>query len=159
MPFQIVCIRGEAVPSQVDIDETIELGRDPNCDVRLIDSDCSRFHARVSPNGSGVTLEDRKSSNGTFIGADRVTTQHLQDGDIFRCGAVAFAVVDLAAAGTRTNVVSDAGVALQVTRSQPAVPWKAGDDPTLLAEVHRLCATLARTEEIRQRAALISKKT
>lgn len=47
--------------------ETV-FGRDPDCDVVLDDDRVSRRHAIVSPSGSGWSVRDAGSKNGTLVG-------------------------------------------------------------------------------------------
>jgi hypothetical protein len=48
------------------------LGRAPDCDV-VIDDDCvSSHHARLGVGADGVWLQDLESTNGTFVGGDRL---------------------------------------------------------------------------------------
>jgi DNA-binding winged helix-turn-helix (wHTH) protein len=67
------------------------IGRDPQCAVWLNDSSVSRRHARIRITGVAgrVILEDLDSTNGTFIGGDRVETPTpLTDGNRLRAGSV-----------------------------------------------------------------------
>ena len=48
---------------------TVTLGRSPDVDVRLDDPSVSRLHARLRVSGSGVSIEDLGSANGTRVGS------------------------------------------------------------------------------------------
>jgi two-component system cell cycle response regulator len=77
--------------------ETI-LGRDFDAQVRIEDASISRSHARIvrQPNGEYL-LEDLDSTNGTFIGADRVVRRELISGDRIQLGpllTLRFAITD-----------------------------------------------------------------
>jgi DNA-binding winged helix-turn-helix (wHTH) protein len=64
------------------------VGRDPDAEVRLDASTVSRRHARLVVTSDGAVLEDFGSKNGTYRGADRVTTPiQLADGDEIRIGS------------------------------------------------------------------------
>ena len=66
------------------------VGRAGECGVRLSDSSVSRFHARLErlPNGE-LTVEDLGSSNGTFLGDERLVGPHpLRTGAHLRFGSV-----------------------------------------------------------------------
>jgi hypothetical protein len=64
------------------------VGRDPDVEVRLDASTVSRRHARLLVTIAGAALEDSGSKNGTFRGADRVTSAvQLADGDEIRIGS------------------------------------------------------------------------
>lgn len=70
----------------------LEIGRDASCDLSLPDVDSvSRHHALLRHHGRTVTLEDRQSTNGTWL-RDRRLDQpvELNSGDRFQVGAVHF---------------------------------------------------------------------
>lgn len=67
------------------------IGRDPRCSVWLDHSGVSRRHARIQVQGDTdtVLLDDLESTNGTFIGRQRIVAQTpLGDGDIIEVGSV-----------------------------------------------------------------------
>jgi hypothetical protein len=61
------------------------LGRDDSADIILDDPGISRRHSelRVTTDGPHfvTTIRDLGSTNGTFVNGERVTSEHLQDGD------------------------------------------------------------------------------
>jgi DNA-binding winged helix-turn-helix (wHTH) protein len=66
------------------------IGRDPRCEVWIDARGVSRRHARVVVRSGGATLEDLASTNGTFVGQDKVAgIRQLQDGDVISVGAEA----------------------------------------------------------------------
>lgn len=68
------------------------IGRDPHCSVWLDHAGVSRRHARIliASGSGGAVLDDLESTNGTFVGRQRVQSQTpLDDGDIIRVGSVA----------------------------------------------------------------------
>ncbi|MCC6624783.1 MAG: FHA domain-containing protein [Deltaproteobacteria bacterium] len=69
------------------------VGRGKDCTVTIIDPSVSRIHAKLSVERSGaLTLEDLKSSNGTFVNDERVEVTTLQHDDVVRFGNVEFHV-------------------------------------------------------------------
>lgn len=71
----------------------VTIGRDPNCDLSILDEAVSAHHARVSYHHSQWWLEDLVSTNGTFIGGARVSVPTvLISGDEFKCGNTHFTV-------------------------------------------------------------------
>gem|GEM_PF-130662 len=67
------------------------IGRHPSNVLRIDEDSISRFHARISRDEQGFTVEDLDSRNGTFVGGHRVKQQRLKDGDGVTFGAqVAF---------------------------------------------------------------------
>lgn len=74
----------------LDSDKPVEItiGRREGCDVCLnYDSQVSREHAILSYDGDHFWLEDTGSTNGTFIGEERITGRvEIQPGALFRVG-------------------------------------------------------------------------
>lgn len=64
-------LRGTTLPLS---SSAILIGRSPSCTLVLDDDYSSSRHARIFPSGDQWILEDLGSTNGTFIGAQRVTT-------------------------------------------------------------------------------------
>jgi pSer/pThr/pTyr-binding forkhead associated (FHA) protein len=54
---------------------TYVVGRAPESDLALTDSDCSREHVHVVLRGGAVLLRDRAAKNGTFVGELRVADE------------------------------------------------------------------------------------
>ena len=73
---------------QIEKGETV-LGRDPECDFMLNDSDVSRQHARVRIDDRGIWLADLDSTNGTKVNGVALHPQkdhRLKLGQIFAVG-------------------------------------------------------------------------
>ncbi len=63
------------------------IGRAPTCQIVLKDDRCSRNHVEVFFSGGQWVLRDLDSRNGTMIGSQRITGDHLlHAGDIIRIG-------------------------------------------------------------------------
>jgi DNA-binding winged helix-turn-helix (wHTH) protein len=63
------------------------IGRHPHASVLIDSSSVSRTHATIRVSGSVATLEDRSSTNGTFLRGSRVSLpQPLADLDVIRFG-------------------------------------------------------------------------
>lgn len=64
------------------IERPLVVGRDPECDIVIMDRQISRFHARFTPMETGILLEDLGSKNGTFHNGKQVEEPViLFDGD------------------------------------------------------------------------------
>ena len=65
------------------------VGRGTDASVWIDASGVSRHHARIIVRRGEATLEDLESKNGTYVGAERVTSERpLTDGDQIRLGSV-----------------------------------------------------------------------
>jgi FHA domain len=70
-----------------DLSEGAVLGRGDGVDIKLEDSFASTSHARLSPQGDVVVLEDLGSTNGTYLNGEPLRgPQPLHVGDRIRIG-------------------------------------------------------------------------
>ena len=67
--------------------KAVVIGRLPECDVVLADSNVSRRHAEVQRRGDGVFVTDLGSTNGTRSTASLVREQLLSSGDEISVGS------------------------------------------------------------------------
>ncbi|MCA9050915.1 MAG: FHA domain-containing protein [Planctomycetaceae bacterium] len=67
------------------------VGRSPGqCDVVIADIRISRVHCLVSPERSGVFIEDVSSTNGTWVSGQRIQRVRLADRVLVHLGPIAF---------------------------------------------------------------------
>lgn len=59
----------------------VTLGRLSECTVTFDDTNVSREHAEIRPDGDGFVLTDLGSTNGTAVNDERVTQRRLENGD------------------------------------------------------------------------------
>lgn len=65
----------------------IMIGRDPNCDLAMLDEAMSAHHARLTYHHGQWWLEDLNSTNGTFLNREKLTIPAVViPGDTFKCG-------------------------------------------------------------------------
>lgn len=65
------------------LQESLLLGREPDCDIMIADRQVSRHHARLTIDANGIVLKDLNSKNGTrHNGQPVVDSVFLQDGDV-----------------------------------------------------------------------------
>jgi len=80
--------------------QQIEFGRDESCDVSLDDELVSKHHAvlevMLSPDGSQIDyiLQDKSSTNHTYVNDERIDLRRLKDGDVIRIGINSFRFED-----------------------------------------------------------------
>jgi pSer/pThr/pTyr-binding forkhead associated (FHA) protein len=67
-------------------DGVISIGRMPDNALHIEDPAVSGYHARVRSHNGQYVLEDKNSTNGTWINGERVTRAVLRDGDRIRIG-------------------------------------------------------------------------
>ena len=85
--MKLIFISGPAGGSRYKVDSAITIGRDPGCDIPLIDDTVSTLHAQLTYHHSQWWLEDLSSTNGTTLNQTVVTMPTvLTAGDEIKCG-------------------------------------------------------------------------
>lgn len=80
-------IDGSDAGTITEIDHSPALiGAAPASALLITDDTVSRYHAEVEPFAEGVRLRDLDSTNGTFLGDDRIRDAFLENDDEFRVG-------------------------------------------------------------------------
>lgn len=83
----LICTEGVRLGEVIRLeDETLRIGRHPECELKLDDQGVSRRHAHILAAGRFYFLEDLDSANGTFVQGERVTERLLNDGDVIAFG-------------------------------------------------------------------------
>lgn len=70
--------RNLELPIEKDV---ITIGRASDNDICIRNLRVSRYHARLTSNGQGLTIHDLDSTNGVYVNDERVRTRLLEDGD------------------------------------------------------------------------------
>ena len=83
----LLVIQGVEPGLRIEVgDAPVGLGRGPQNEVRLLDTEASRTHARIQLRDGFFTLTDLGSSNGTFVNGRAIRIYVLQDGDQVQIG-------------------------------------------------------------------------
>ena len=67
--------------------ETITIGRSPQCSLFLNDMTVSRDQASVSPGHGGYIITDQNSFNGVWVNNKNVVSHLLEPGDVIQIGS------------------------------------------------------------------------
>src|SRR2546423_9066880 len=70
------------------------VGRAPTCDFPVFDPTISRRHAELTSDGTGITVRDLGSSNGTFVNGAKVDRARVSVDDQVAFGKVPFRLVN-----------------------------------------------------------------
>ncbi len=84
--------RGVPPDACLPLQRAIVVGRDPACDLVLVDGRVSRRHLEITPDGAGHRLRDLGSSNGTALNGERVESADVGLGDVIALGDSELAV-------------------------------------------------------------------
>jgi DNA-binding winged helix-turn-helix (wHTH) protein len=86
---QLVAQTGPLSGQRWNIGDQLTIGRDPSCELVIIDRQVSRYHARLENTPEGIILEDLASKNGTFWNGARIEEPVLlKDGDLIQIALV-----------------------------------------------------------------------
>jgi hypothetical protein len=78
--------KGVPADAVVALDRRITIGREPGCDLVLVDSRVSRHHVEIVPEAGVLRLRDTASTNGTLLNGKPVASADIGVGDILRLG-------------------------------------------------------------------------
>ena len=85
--LRVASAAGLRAGSAYDLSQGALLGRGESADIRLEDTFASSAHARLTPQGDVIVLEDLGSTNGTYLNGEPLRgPQPLHIGDSIRIG-------------------------------------------------------------------------
>jgi predicted component of type VI protein secretion system len=81
-------VEGPEAGRQLPLDSVVDIGREPSLPLHLdTDTQVSRRHARIAPQGGQVVVEDLGSTNGTYVNDQPISSPRvLNPGDKVRIG-------------------------------------------------------------------------
>src|SRR3954468_16193106 len=83
----IVIVEGPGAGQEFALAGSGVAGRDPSAPIPLEDPEASRQHASITAREGGAVVEDLGSTNGTFVGEERITgPRDIAPGERFRIG-------------------------------------------------------------------------
>ena len=91
--------------------ETVCIGRDPDCEIPIDNIGVSRRHATIEKANGAYILTDLKSHNGTFVRGQRIYHHQLGDGDEFFIGKYSLSFENLEISNTEKKPVIEEDVA------------------------------------------------
>jgi EmrB/QacA subfamily drug resistance transporter len=82
------------------------IGREPECDLQVLDSEVSRLHAKVTVRDGVAAIDDLHSSNGTFLDGERILTHTgLSPGDKIQIGEATIELTSPVFAGEAARIL------------------------------------------------------
>lgn len=94
--YALLIVSGAEAGKVLNIDKSlVTIGRS-GCDLIVDDPELSRRHAKIEIRGAAARLHDLGSTNGTFVGGERIKQAELDNRGKFRVGSheIAFVVTD-----------------------------------------------------------------
>ena len=104
--------------------DVIQVGREVDNDVVLLDSKASRYHFELRRRGSSFELRDLESGNGTHVNGHKVSRVTLTEGAVIRVGAteLVFDLVAKSIEGPKGGISSAATEAAEAPPAPDAPP-------------------------------------
>ncbi len=151
-PFRLIMRRGPQPNQQFELNrDTLTIGRDITNDVVINDPEVSRHHARLTRTGGGFMMEDLRSTNGTFINRQRISSPtQMNSGDIVGLGETVTLVYEGGAGPVETVIGGASGGAQQQPGGyapSPAPSYSAPAAPAPSAPPATSSATIEGDEE------------
>ena len=125
-------IEGGEPGRQIELADSIEIGRDPSAQVALEDDQASRRHARISVQGGQAVAEDLGSTNGTYVNDQPISgARPLHADDRIRIGGTVFQLRTPQQISIQATAVRPVPQVTQVGQGvlQPAAPEELGPRP------------------------------
>lgn len=109
----------------------LTIGRDPACDLCIVDASVSRRQAQIVRQQDGYYITDLESSNGTHVNGNPLTAPHvLALGDVVRFGSIEFRVATVGGPHSSITAPPASGGGRSVegpSRAQPTIPLSRDD--------------------------------
>jgi EmrB/QacA subfamily drug resistance transporter len=119
---ELTILSGPGVGTKVPVvASSATIGREPECDLQVLDSEVSRVHAKVTVRDGVATIDDLHSSNGTYVDGERILArQTLAPGDRIQIGEATIELTSPVFAGetARTLAPAPSGVR-EIIRESP----------------------------------------
>lgn len=94
--------QGETIAEHYFGPGRIIIGRSPDNEIYIQSKFVSRHHAQLTSDEYGCSIEDLNSTNGVFIGEERIKKHRLKDGDVVSLGIHELVYTDLRVAQSPT---------------------------------------------------------
>jgi predicted component of type VI protein secretion system len=85
----------------------IIIGRSPDNEIYIHSKFVSRHHAQLNNDESGSVIEDLNSTNGVFVGEERIKKYHLKDKDVISLGVHELVYHDLRDAAASPSALKE----------------------------------------------------
>jgi len=89
------------------IGNSATIGREPECDLQVLDSEVSRIHAKVTVRDGVAAIDDLHSSNGTYVDGERILARTtLAPGDRIQIGEATIELTSPVFAGAAARILT-----------------------------------------------------
>ena len=136
----LVVIEGPSRGVRVEVPPAgARVGSAPTCTLRLQDPTVSRVHCEIKALPNAFRLTDAGSTNGTYVGAVRVTSAEVPVGSVIRAGGSAFRIearaeAQMLAISPKTELGELVGASLEMRALYSVLERVAPTDTTVLVQ-------------------------
>ncbi len=130
--FRLIVRRGPQPNQQFELTrDTLTIGRDITNDIVINDPEISRHHTRLTRTSAGYTVEDLRSTNGTFINRQRITGPYqLNNGDLIGLGETVTLAFEVFGTSDVASTMVGGGQRPQAMPSRPPMAYAPAAPPT-----------------------------
>jgi EmrB/QacA subfamily drug resistance transporter len=97
------------------------IGREPECDLQVLDSEVSRRHAKITVRDGVATIDDLRSANGTYVNGERTLTSYeLAPEDRIQIGEATLQLTSPIFAGEAARTLPPQVTGVREVFTQPA---------------------------------------
>jgi EmrB/QacA subfamily drug resistance transporter len=84
---ELIILSGPGAGTATAVTASATIGREPECDLQVLDSEVSRRHAKVMIRDGAASIDDLHSANGTYVNGERILEPYtLAPGDRIQIG-------------------------------------------------------------------------
>jgi EmrB/QacA subfamily drug resistance transporter len=84
---ELIILSGPGAGTATAVTASATIGREPECDLQVLDSEVSRRHAKVMIRDGAASIDDLHSANGTYVNGERILEPYtLAPGDQIQIG-------------------------------------------------------------------------
>ena len=84
---ELIILSGPGAGTAIPVTGSATIGREPECDLQVLDSEVSRLHAKVTIRDGRAWIDDLHTVNGTYVNGERILEPYtLAPGDRIQIG-------------------------------------------------------------------------
>jgi EmrB/QacA subfamily drug resistance transporter len=97
---ELIILSGPGAGTATAVTASATIGREPECDLQVLDPEVSRRHAKVTIRDGAASIADLHSANGTYVNGERILEPYrLAPGDQIQIGEATIQLTSPAFAG------------------------------------------------------------
>jgi EmrB/QacA subfamily drug resistance transporter len=120
-------LSGPGTGATAAVHGTATIGREPECDLQVLDSEVSRRHAKITIGDHEALIDDLHSANGTYVNGERILSEYrLAPGDRIQIGEATISLTSPVLQGSAVRALPPQVSAVRDVVAHPAELLGAG---------------------------------